>query len=469
MSNPLHVALVAHSFPPDGIAGVEQYTLRLARALAPKGVRVTVICGRIRQGEAQNSVIRETVQGVDVRGLVQNWPYRDLPEAVTDGALDRVFGTLLDALEPDLVAIQTLQGLSWGFPAVAAARSIPVALHLHDAFVSCASGGQRLHPDGDLCLPVDPARCGACFDRYRHREGPLERTSRWAAARLPVVPPDTLHRAFGALPDRLQDGLRTLNERGARAAARRGQEGQQESAEVDQRIRARQEVVTEALGHVRQVISPSEFLARSVTGDGVGLPRLRVVPTGVPSLGRAPRRLGAGTPLKVLFLGTWVHHKGPHVLADALAELDAEEASRIEALAVGPAPFPAYRDSVVSRSAGRLAASGPIPSDQVPDLLRAHDVVVIPSIWAENAPLVALEARAHGRPVLASDLGGLVELVQHEVDGLRFPPGDAGALAAALRRLLLEPDLLESLSATVRPSPSEDSWASAILDAWTSP
>lgn len=459
-----HVALLAHSFPPDGGAGVEQYTLRLARSLVTMGLQVSVICGRVRAGEPQNAVLREQVQGLSVYGLVQNWPYRDLPEAAIDPGIDRALDHLLAELAPDLLAVQTLQGLSWGFLAVAAARGIPIVFHLHDAFASCASGGQRLHPDGSLCLPVDPARCGACFDGYRHREGPLERASRWAAARLPdAVPPDSLHRAFGALPGGVRDGLRALNERGARIAAGRHQAPT--ATEVDPRIGLRTALVSQALSHVTRVISPSQFLADSVRADGIELPDLVVVPTGVPGE-RAPLLPQASGPLRLLFLGTWVQHKGPHVLADALLLLDPAEAAGIEAHAYGPAPFPAYRDDVRRRSAGRLVVAGPVPSSEVPGLIAAHDVVVVPSIWAENAPLVALEARAAGRPVLASDLGGLVEIVQEGIDGLRFPAGDAFALAGLLRRLLGEKGLLSRLSASVRPPSSEQAWASAILRAW---
>ncbi len=469
MPNPLpatltHVALLAHSFPPDGEAGVEQYTIRLAHSLVALGLRVSVICGRVRVGEPQNTVLREEVDGLSVYGLVQNWPYRDLPEAAVDPALDRSLDQLLSTLAPDLLAVQSLQGLSWGFLRVAAAQRVPVVLHLHDAFLSCPSGGQRLHPDGSLCLPVDPTRCGACFDAYRHKEGPLEKASRWAAAHLPsTIPPDSLHKAFGALPQKLRDGLRALNQRGARLTRAPSQTLQPPG--VDPRVSDRAVAVSEALEHVTRVISPSQFLADSVLEDGFELANLVVIETGVPGA-KVPLRPDAGQPLRLLFLGTWVQHKGPHILAAALRALTPEEASRVEARAVGPAPFPQYRDDVERLSAGRLEVSGPVPSSEVPGLLINHDVLIVPSIWAENAPLVALEARAMGRPVIASDLGGLVELIHEGVDGLRFPAGDAVALVTVLRRLLNEEGLLQRLHESVRPPTSEQAWASAMLRAW---
>jgi glycosyltransferase involved in cell wall biosynthesis len=68
-------------------------------------------------------------------------------------------------------------------------------------------------------------------------------------------------------------------------------------------------------------------------------------------------------------------------------------------------------------------------------------------VWLENAPFVVEEAFASGVPVVASDIGGLAERVEHEKSGLLFPPGDVSALAWTLRRLLDEPELLPRLRA----------------------
>jgi GT2 family glycosyltransferase len=80
------------------------------------------------------------------------------------------------------------------------------------------------------------------------------------------------------------------------------------------------------------------------------------------------------------------------------------------------------------------------------------DVLVVPSIWIENAPFIIREAFAAGVPVVTSDLGGMAEMVREGVDGLLFPAGDAAALGAILRRLADDRPLLDALGArTVRP------------------
>lgn len=85
----------------------------------------------------------------------------------------------------------------------------------------------------------------------------------------------------------------------------------------------------------------------------------------------------------------------------------------------------------------------------VPALLASCDVFVLPSLY-EGSSLAVLEAMAARRPVLSSAIGGTDELIDDGVDGLLVPPGDAEALAAAMRRLLDDPELRGQLAAQAR-------------------
>ena len=76
----------------------------------------------------------------------------------------------------------------------------------------------------------------------------------------------------------------------------------------------------------------------------------------------------------------------------------------------------------------------------IPDLLGIMDMVVMPSL-RESFGIVALEAMAMKVPVVASRIGGLEEVVEHERTGLLVPPGDADALAEAIRTLAENPEM----------------------------
>jgi glycosyltransferase involved in cell wall biosynthesis len=87
--------------------------------------------------------------------------------------------------------------------------------------------------------------------------------------------------------------------------------------------------------------------------------------------------------------------------------------------------------------------------DDIPALLAATDAFVLPSLF-EGTPLALLEAMAAGKPVVTSAIPGTDELVADGETGLLVPAGDADALAAALRRIVADPELRARLGAAAR-------------------
>jgi glycosyltransferase involved in cell wall biosynthesis len=79
-------------------------------------------------------------------------------------------------------------------------------------------------------------------------------------------------------------------------------------------------------------------------------------------------------------------------------------------------------------------------------VLEGVDVVVVPSVWYENAPLVIGTAQAFGIPVIATRLGGMKEMVLDEVNGFTFELGDPEDLADKIRLLAATPGLIADLS-----------------------
>jgi glycosyltransferase involved in cell wall biosynthesis len=151
---------------------------------------------------------------------------------------------------------------------------------------------------------------------------------------------------------------------------------------------------------------------------------VRLAPVGAPALHPTGRDPGLGAPL-VLAVGRLHPQKGYDVLVQALPLLG----DAVVAVA-GDGPLQA-----------QLAAAAPQirwlgRRDDVADLLAAADVVVLPSVW-EARSLTAQEALRAGRPLVATRVGGLPELVG---DGaVLVPPGDPVALGTAVRRLLDHP------------------------------
>jgi glycosyltransferase involved in cell wall biosynthesis len=82
---------------------------------------------------------------------------------------------------------------------------------------------------------------------------------------------------------------------------------------------------------------------------------------------------------------------------------------------------------------------GAFARDRVADAFGQIDVLVVPSLWLENSPLVIHEAFMAGVAVVAARIGGIAGLVDHGVNGILYDPAAAGDLCAALRRLLDDP------------------------------
>jgi glycosyltransferase involved in cell wall biosynthesis len=199
------------------------------------------------------------------------------------------------------------------------------------------------------------------------------------------------------------------------------------------------------------VIAASHYIAELImTRYGLPPERIRIIPRGVDparfdpdivSVDRLVRlertwRLPDGA-ITVVLPGRLTAWKGQAVLIEALARLPRQDV--IAVLVGADQGRHRYVDSLVQLAASlgvadRLRLVG--DCDDMPAALKLADVVVHASTQAEAFGRVVIEAQAMGRPVIAADLGGPVETVEHEVTGLRVPPGDAQALAEAIERML---------------------------------
>lgn len=182
------------------------------------------------------------------------------------------------------------------------------------------------------------------------------------------------------------------------------------------------------------LVTPSRFLAGQVLVDA-GLVPVRVVPNGI----RLPSSAPMPSRPEVLFVGRFQRVKGAHVLVRAFGRIAAHHPGARLTL-VGDGPDRAELERLAADApAGSIRFAGWLSGDALAQAYREAAVVAIPSIWPENFPTVALEALGTGRPVLASAVGGIPELVRSGHNGVLVPPGDEDALADALGDLLGDP------------------------------
>jgi glycosyltransferase involved in cell wall biosynthesis len=385
----MRVLMVAHGFPPAGRGGTEIYTHDLACVLAGRfGDRVHVLAREADPSRPERALRREQRDRIAVSWINNTFAEcRSFEETYRDARIRAVAETVLDDERPDVVHVQHLTCLSTDVVEACARRGLPVVVTLNDYWLICQRG-QLLDLDYRRCDGPSPAGCARC-----------------------------LHT------------------------------GQGEAARRLQHVRAMSE-------HVALFLAPSETLRRRFLAFGWPSERLVLARQGCafgPTAPRPPRTSGAA--LRLGFLGSLMVSKAPHLVLEAIAHLPAGSAT----LDVFGAYTPYHGDDGYRRRLDRVLrqdgvrVAGPLAHADVPRALADLDVLVVPSVWEENAPFVIREALQLGVPVVASDLGGMAEMVEHGRNGLLFPPGDARALERALRRLVDEPLLLDRLRAGIGP------------------
>jgi glycosyltransferase involved in cell wall biosynthesis len=376
----MRICLVAHGFPPLERTGVENYTASLAGALAARGLEVEVFVPRVRSELPQLSVRRETQDGYGVTWITTNVPPRNPTEALDPPGVDTRFADFLDRERPDVVHFQHLVKLGVGLVDAARKRRIPTVYTAHDYYPVCHRY-TLLRPDLERCATIgDSMVCARCD----------------LAASFLNRAPGLGDYQMGALPEQLDEAARA----GLRALLDEGEPGPagMTHAELDAAFDRRQVLDgrrAEAYAALDCILAPTQFLAARLREGGIDPERLRVVPYGIDT---AAPRLAApilrGGRLRFGFLSGMSKHKGAHVLLDAFERLR----EPAELYVYGGSTDTPYVERVRRRAAEVGAVwRGPFDRGDLQDCLSAVDVVVVPSTWYENQPIVILEAFAAGR------------------------------------------------------------------------
>jgi len=147
-----------------------------------------------------------------------------------------------------------------------------------------------------------------------------------------------------------------------------------------------------------------------------------------------------GAPFELLFVGRLVERKGVHVLLEALARVEPERRVLLRVVGDGPEREPLERRAAELGVGDRVVFEGFVSRGELEARFAGCDAFVLPAVVdakgdTEGLGVVLLEAMSYGKPVIASAAGGIVDIVRDRRNGFLVPPGDADALAEAVRRL----------------------------------
>lgn len=444
----MKILLTIHQFFPEYTAGTEVLTLSFARELLRRGHDVHVYTGHPSDKYLNND---ERFDEYEFEGIrVYRFYHAYVPMA---GQVSKIevgynnhlaafhFEEIIQIFKPDFVHFFHLNRLGTGLIEKANLAGIPAYLTVTDFWPICPTG-QLLLPDGKICRGPNH-NASNCV---KHLAQSTQKGLTGTAAKLsPIILFNLLTRFAVSVFLPTHSALTEVKA-----------------------INARLGVNISRLNRLKKIVVPNRMMRNVLIENGVdpdlivqlayGIDALEINANSLPRVPRQPLRIG--------YIGTLASHKGCHVLIKAFKALPTDRA--ILKIYGNPLDFPEYSNELKSLAAGwdGVEFCGTFPNSRISQVLADLDVLVVPSIWHENTPLVIYSSQAASCPVVASDLRGISEVIRNEENGLLFEPGNAAALARQLLRLIDEPGLVSRLSSNAKQPKSISTYVDELLSIW---
>lgn len=428
------IVQVVHDFLPGYPHGTENYTYHLSKELQ-KISKVYIFCRERKDSFGKDLSRDELFDGLPVRRLYFNPPL--IFEATyRNSFVDKEFEYFLDVVNPDIVHFQHLLRLSASMVETAKRRRIPAILTLHDFWFLCPQI-QLLTNDNQICSgPDSNGKCANC-EKIFYTYGKLQ-NSNDNILKFLKYPPEPLETLKNLVPSSFKTALKEKFLKTHPATA---------SITPDM-IARRSRFLRDMLDKVDMVLAPSKFLREKFIDYGMSKNRIVHLGYGIDHEPFTNFSKEPSNKFRFGFVGGVSEHKGIKVLIKAFSKIKRDNV----ALSI----FGAHRQSYLSKlrrelkTDSRITFYGPFNNREISSVFSKFDVVVYPSIWHENQPIAILEALLAKIPVIASNLGGMAELIQDRVTGLLFEAGNPEDLSQKMVSLIDNPQLVRKLSETPR-------------------
>jgi len=450
----MKVLMVVLCFLPESVGGSEFYTYNLSQELRLRGYDVTVLAGLQDTTIERYTVIETTFEGLRVIKIVNSFYYaRAFRDFFLDDRVNAIFKDLLGKERFDLVHFQHLPFLSGSLPEIAHGMKVPSVFTVHDYWYMCFRS-QLLRPGHGPCPgPSGGVYCASCKE---------------VDAPSPIAVPNPIATPKVPFLGKIMDSpfVRNLNLRERLSPAvkqkikhvlyrqpvfeKAGEENPSDPILKEHTFRF--EFFKRQFLYPRYVLSPSRHLKKRY--EEVGYREFRHVPLGFYPSEKVESLVFHGI-LKIAYLGNVVPFKGAGVVVRELARLKKMHMHRVEAHIYGKPVNQSYYDEVRKAAnqlpLGSVTFHGPYRSDvDMNRILSGMHLVVFPSLWEENYPLVVREALLHGIPVIGSRLGGVSEAIEDGVNGFLFDPYREGELAERIGFILDNPGALDKITQGAR-------------------
>ena len=423
----MKMAFFVHCFFPDHFYGTETYTLELAKNYQAMGHDVHVVSA-IFAGEtrAKELIKYYEYEGIPVICIDKNrLPNTRVKDTYYQPDMRSVMEQVLQEIRPDVVHVTHLINHTAVLLEVTQTLGIPVYATLTDFFGFCFNNKLEAS-DGSLCAgpSANRSNCMACYIKDAGKSPYSPAFVRWGAQSGKTTWVAKITNQLRKLPPLKGGPIDGLLED----------------------LSCRPDTLLSLYSAYKAVATPTKFLHGAYERNGFTMP-MHNISFGVDIDRKAkPARAAGRTPV-IGFIGQIAPHKGTDLLIEAFRRLPRKSA---ELRIYGPADqAPSYMDNLKALADGHdIHFMGTFSKERMADVLREIDLLVIPSRWYENSPLVLLNALATHTPVLVSDVEGMTEFVANGINGTNFQRGSIEDLEEKLRALLENPEILPALSKT---------------------
>lgn len=420
----MRILQVVQGFPPQSVAGVQVYTYNISKELSKKHeVHVFYPVKDLeRKDYSSNKGNYNGLQIIEIN----NKPNKNLLHKQSirhrftcrDKNIDREFKLLLDELRPDIVHFQHLIGLSTSLIRLCKKKGIPAVLTLHDYWFMCHRV-QLLRPNNTVCIGPDEKglNCLQCYIKTRNSP----------------------HVKFGLTVTCIKDKIAGLVL------------GKNLKLYWKGVFLKRNTYLKKVLDEVDLLIAPSNFLMNKFIEYGVFKEKIVFSSYGMDTKLFDNFKRKRSKRIRFGYTGQIVFHKGVHVLIEAFNKVQKSNVELKIYGAYNPDHSLYHRDLRKKCTNSNVKFMGRFKSENVSKPYSEIDVLVVPSVWYENCPLVIQEAFITRTPVIASKIGALPEFVRDRKTGFLFNVGDSDDLYQKINLITEDPNLIEEFKKNINP------------------
>ncbi|MCB0164756.1 MAG: glycosyltransferase [Anaerolineae bacterium] len=397
--------------------------MRLAHALQYLGHTVHILTGEpLDKPDLSLEIKREIFQGIPLIRLEYDFLRRPVTyrAAYHDPSVTAKIKAILQQIQPDVVHATSLSLLMGGTIEAAKTLNLPIIYTATDFVLTCRRG-TYIKYDGSICTQQEAiALCTECMGPHTPVEVRLDQAFRLLPRNLAMSTLPLLENFIGKRADFVHAAASIEHRFGYLPFWR---------AQID------------------HIMAPSSYVRDRLRLHHFPAERITVSPYGIPSppidFQKAP-----SPKIRFGYIGRIMPIKGVHLLIEAFTQLNLQDRAELTLYGRADVNAELYMQGLKEKVANtaNVHFAGFVDNAQISELYRQIDVLVAPSLWPENSPITILEAQAHGIPVIASDVGGITDLIRHEVNGLIFANQQVNDLAKQLTRCIESPELIDRLA-----------------------